>query len=322
MAGRRRASCGDVVVGVSLVVGDVIGAILLVELAQPGDAFVDRSDSAGRSSTSGLTLVRRKWSGHEVPSSARANSFVARQELEHFLGIGEVAHHALIMRGDARRTGAKAAAFSRRSSGASGSPCRRPVRRRAVARRALDVVPGRLDDPEAVGLRLLAGGTPGRDPVATEHHPDGLGVGLVDRRDVEAQLESRAAPGDPGDPAAKDVFGQPLAVRRRRDGDAAVGMQMIDVRGVRPARALPCRWMAQPRRGRAGRSRRRSPSRPPGPPGIDDTRARSLSRRRTARPDSLRVPRSPPDPLTHMSSTSPPVTGSRSMPLAEALPPA
>ena len=34
------------------------------------------------------------------------------------------------------------------------------------------------------------------------------------------------------------------------------------------------------------------------------------------------VPRSPPEPLTHNSSTSSPVTGSVSVPLAEVLPPA
>ena len=37
---------------------------------------------------------------------------------------------------------------------------------------------------------------------------------------------------------------------------------------------------------------------------------------------SVSVPRSPPEPLTHSSSTSSPVTGSDSMPLAEVLPPA
>src|SRR5688500_3521941 len=46
------------------------------------------------------------------------------------------------------------------------------------------------------------------------------------------------------------------------------------------------------------------------------------SRRSTARPDSFSVPRSPPEPLTHSSSTGSPVTGSVSVPFADALPPA
>ena len=55
---------------VPLVVGRVVLAVGLVQLAQPGDGLLDRGASAGRSSTSGLTLVRRKWSGQEVPSAA------------------------------------------------------------------------------------------------------------------------------------------------------------------------------------------------------------------------------------------------------------
>ena len=39
-------------------------------------------------------------------------------------------------------------------------------------------------------------------------------------------------------------------------------------------------------------------------------------------PGSVSVPRSPPDPFTHSNSTSRPVAGSVSTPLAEVLPPA
>ena len=57
-------------------------------------------------------------------------------------------------------------------------------------------------------------------------------------------------------------------------------------------------------------------------PGYTPVSARSRSRRRTARFAALSVPRSPPEPLTHSSSTGSPVTGSVSVPLAEVLPPA
>ena len=57
-------------------------------------------------------------------------------------------------------------------------------------------------------------------------------------------------------------------------------------------------------------------------PGYTSTRERSRSSRSTARFFSVSVPRSPPDPLTHMSSAGCPVTGSVSVPLAEVLPPA
>src|SRR6478752_2385275 len=57
-------------------------------------------------------------------------------------------------------------------------------------------------------------------------------------------------------------------------------------------------------------------------PGYTFLSACSRSSRSTARPSAFSVPRSPPEPLTHRSSTSSPVTGSFSAPLAEVLPPA
>jgi hypothetical protein len=57
-------------------------------------------------------------------------------------------------------------------------------------------------------------------------------------------------------------------------------------------------------------------------PGYTSTRARSRSRRSTASPEGVSVPRSPPDPLTQTRSTGSPVTGSVSVPLALVLPPA
>ncbi len=57
-------------------------------------------------------------------------------------------------------------------------------------------------------------------------------------------------------------------------------------------------------------------------PGYTWARARTRSRRSTASPSAVRVPRSPPEPLTHSRSTSVPVTGSVAVPWAEVFPPA
>ena len=96
----------------------------------------------------------------------------------------------------------------------------------------IEVGTRRLDHPEAVGCRFVARGTPRRDAVTTQYHPNSVRVVLIDRCDVEAQLESGATPGDPGNPGAKDVSSQSFAVCRCRDGNGAVGMQMVDMRGL------------------------------------------------------------------------------------------
>ncbi len=92
----------------------------------------------------------------------------------------------------------------------------------------------------------------------------------------------------------------------RGDGDAAVGVQVVDVGGVDQA----------VHRGVDRRSRTALAVQAEVEGGdhlvlavdarIDVDEARIRSRRRTARPDSVRVPRSPPEPLTHSSSTCSP----------------
>ena len=84
----------------------------------------------------------------------------------------------------------------------------------------------------------------------------------------------------------------------------------VSIEGAAPP--LPCRQKSNAATISSSRST----------PGYTSARARSRSSRSTASPDAVRVPRSPPEPFTHISSTSPPVTGSAATPLAEALPPA
>ena len=65
-----------------------------------------------------------------------------------------------------------------------------------------------------------------------EDHPDRVRVRLLDRGDVQAELEAWAPPGHPGDPAAEALGGQLLPVGRGRERDARVGVQVVHVRGL------------------------------------------------------------------------------------------
>ena len=78
-------------------------------------------------------------------------------------------------------------------------------------------------------LGLLGGVPPGRDPVAAEDAAHRLRVGLLDRGDVEAELEAGAPPGHPDHLVAEDLRGELLPVRGGRDRDAGVGVQVVDV---------------------------------------------------------------------------------------------
>lgn len=96
----------------------------------------------------------------------------------------------------------------------------------------LDVPRGRTDDLQGVGLTLLAGLAPRGDPVAAEYAADRLGVGLLERGDVEPELEAGPPPRHPQHPVAEDPRGQFGAVLGGGDGDAGVGVQVVDVDGV------------------------------------------------------------------------------------------
>ena len=160
-------------------------------------------------------------------------------------------------------------------------------------------------------------------PCPPRMHADGLRVRRLDRRDVQAELEARAAATAPRPPGRRSTPRSASPRRRRwpaRSRSPGAGGRRAR---RRPARASRCRSTAPRRPCRAGSSRTRRPSRP---------RGRRPGRRRparaagpaAARPGSspVSVPRSPPDPLTHTSSTGCPVTGSVSVPLAEVFPPA
>ena len=66
--------------------------------------------------------------------------------------------------------------------------------------------------------------------MTAEDHADRLGMGVVDRGDVEAELEAGTSPRHPQHPVAEDLLGELFAVGRRRDRDPAVGVEVIHVR--------------------------------------------------------------------------------------------
>ena len=94
---------------------------------------------------------------------------------------------------------------------------------------------GLPDDRQRVRLASLGRLAPGGDAVAAEDDADRRGLGGPDGRDVEAELESRAAPGHPRDTVAEALAGQSLAVGGGREGDARVRMQVVDMRRVEQA---------------------------------------------------------------------------------------
>ncbi|GAA1442271.1 hypothetical protein GCM10009602_19110 [Nocardiopsis tropica] len=91
---------------------------------------------------------------------------------------------------------------------------------------------GGADDLQGVGLALLAGVRPGGDAVAAQDRADGSGVLLGDPGDVQAQLEAGPPPGHPDDAVAEALPGEPLAVLGGGQGDAGVGVQVVDVGGA------------------------------------------------------------------------------------------
>ena len=154
------------------------------------------------------------------------------EEVEDHVGVGEVPDHRPVGRGQPADGGGDGGGLGATLGlGEGGVPVQRRAERLGPAVLG-DVGRGGVDDPEAVLLGLLAGVAPRGDAVAAEDAADRLRVGLLDRGDVEAELEARTTPGHPDDLVAEDLLGQRLAVGGRRDRDAGVGVQVVDVRGV------------------------------------------------------------------------------------------
>ena len=152
--------------------------------------------------------------------------------------------------------------------------------------------------------------SPHRDPVPAWHRPDRVGAIAADGGDIERQLSLVDATGT-------HATRSPKQARVSASPSGAVASAILSRGGGgrhgprRSGRAWRCRSRGRPRPARRGSGRTPRPSRPRARRRDRPRRASgSRSSRRTARPASVRVPRSPPEPLTHSSSTARPVTGS------------
>ena len=107
--------------------------------------------------------------------------------------------------------------------------------------------------------------------------PIGVRPLAPDGRDIEPELEPGPSPRHPGDAIAEAIAGQRLTVGGGRERDAGVGVEVVDVSGLRRGHASRCRSTAQRRRARTGSGRRPRPSRPHLDAGVDvDERAESV----------------------------------------------
>ena len=128
-----------------------------------------------------------------------------------------------------RSSGTRAAARARRSASASGarsartgpSGSGRPVR-------AMNSAASRMSRKARCSHSSLVAPQQVR-PWPPEDDPLQVGVVLQQLAVEAAQLPARPDPGDPGHPAAVALGGQALPVGAGRQGDHAVGVQVVDV---------------------------------------------------------------------------------------------
>ena len=234
MAGSAPRSAGDSGVSVAVVVGLVVLAVGGVEFLQPGDGVLDRR-VGGQVQDQRLDLGAQEVVRAGGAQRAQARVLGGFQEVQDDGVIAEVPQLRLV-RG-------RQSADHRCERGGLGPAL--GFRQRAVAGQlgpeglGLAVVPdvllGLFDDPQRVLFGFFAGGAPGGDAVAAQDGADGLRVGVLDRGDVQAQLETGTAPGHPENLVAEDLRGQRLAVHRGGNGDPGVRVQVVHVRGVHEA---------------------------------------------------------------------------------------
>ena len=157
--------------------------------------------------------------------------------------------------------------------------------------------------------------------MAAQDHPLEAGTGVVDALDPQRELEPWSPPRDPGNLLPEALLGQLLAVGGGGQRDDGIWVEVVDVRGPQQ----------------------------PVHRGVDAGRGATLTEAAEVEqlvqlvllllaavhlleaseplddeadsPSADSVARSPPDPLTHISSTSSPETGSSTTALAEVFPP-
>ncbi len=215
----------------SVVVGLVVGAVLRVQLLQARDRGVDRG-VGGQVEDQRLDLRAQEVVGAARAERGEGGRLLGCQEVQHHVGVGEVADHRLVGRGEtADRRGEGRGLGPALRLGQRREPVADPAER--LGRTALvDVRLCRVDDPQAVLLSLLRRVTPRGDAVTAEDRADRLRVRRLDRRDVQTQLEAGTTPRHPHHLVAEDLRRQFLAVGGGGDRDPGIGVQVVDVRGI------------------------------------------------------------------------------------------
>ncbi len=217
--------------GVALVVGAVVLAVRSVQLAHAADHAVERGV------TGQVDHERADLGAQEVVRTRRAEAGEAGEagageELEHGGMVGEVPdHHAVGRRQPPQRGRQRGGASAARGVGQRFEPGHERAER-LVAPAALDERLGRADDLQRARFALVAGVAPRRDAVTAEDAPDRRRVIALHRGDVDAELEAGAPPRHPDDAIAEALLGERLAVDGRRQRDARVGVEVVDVIGV------------------------------------------------------------------------------------------
>ena len=214
--------------GVTPVVGGVVGAVALVELGELLVGGVAGDDERLHLGAQEVVGAR----GAELDESVERGT---GEEVEHDVGVGEVAHHPLVARGDGAKTGCQrgrlCSPLGRRERPTVGHDGAEGLRV-AVG---VDVGLGGVDDPAAVRLGFEAGGAPRGDAVAAEDAADRLGVGRRTAAMSRPSWNPGRRHGIQTTALAVDHLRERFAVGGRRDGDATVGVEVVDVgRGDEP----------------------------------------------------------------------------------------
>ena len=178
-------------------------------------------------STSGRILVRRKWSGQDVPSAASGQEIARIDEFQHGRRVGEMSDLALAGRN------ALADGGQQRRRGVAPLGRRQRLRARAAegfpARIGAEPGRGLVDRGQRRPVAILGGRPPGEQAVAAEHDALVSGVGLRHRPELQAEVETRPLPRQKAELAAENLARQRLGVLAGRDRDHGVGVNVIDM---------------------------------------------------------------------------------------------
>jgi hypothetical protein len=266
-----------------------------------------------------LILVRRKWSGQLVPIGANWSSAAGIHELQHLGRVGEVAR--------LRLGPADAAADQRHQPPGRGAPGLGGQRGHPFA--AKDRAPdvrlqpdgGLVDHFQRQQIAILRRIRPGEQPMLAQHHALQARVLFGHPAQLDAQVDARPLPRQIAQGAAENLLCQAHLIGAGGNRDDGIGMHVVDMRARDEA--------VQP-----GVDRRRTRVEVPDamPQRLDHrvflVRPRYCARNcisrsmySVANPSSFMLPMSPPEPLTHSTCTSAPVSGSFAATLAEVLPP-